>query len=409
MELLKVDTIASAREKLIKTVENNIPEKVNLKILSSLGHVLAEDIFSKEPVPAFRRSTVDGYAVFSNDLTGAAESSPVFLEIVDEISMGAPAEKEIHSGECVYVPTGGMLPTGADAMVMVEYCEMFGSRHIAVYSSIAAGRNIVLAGEDIKEGELVLKHGTILRPQEIGALASLGITEVIVYKAWKITIISTGDELVPPEVTPPLGKIRDINSYSLYAQANKHGLEVIDVFVLKDDEQELKKTIMKAMQLSDIVIISGGSSQGKKDSTKRMIDEVTDGGAFTHGLALKPGKPTILGYEETSKTLLVGLPGHPVAAMLVFELLIIWLWNQITNQTTTKSVFARMTSNLAGAPGRMTCQLVRLSKKENEYEVEPIFGKSGLITTLTSAEGYLLIDYNKEGLNKGEVVEVFYI
>lgn len=409
MELLKVDTIASARDKLIKAIEHKSRNTVHLNLLSAQGFVLAQDIVSDEEVPAFRRSTVDGYAVMSKDTVGATESLPVLLEIVDEVRMGAPASKEIHSGECVYVPTGGMIPAGADAMVMVEYCELFDSKQIAVHNATAYGKNIVLVGEDITKGDLVIKKGTVIRPQEIGALACLGITEVEVYLPWKITIISTGDELVSPEDTPSLGAIRDINTYGLWAQANKHGLEVVHVRVVKDNEEELKEEIKKAMQVSDIVAISGGSSQGKKDATKKIIDEVASCGAFTHGLALKPGKPTILGYDEDTKVILAGLPGHPVAAMLVFEMLIIWLWSYVTEQSRAKSVFARMTSNFAGASGRMTCQLVQLIKQENEYYAEPIFGKSGLITTLTKADGYILIEHNKEGVDKGEVVEVFYI
>lgn len=409
MELLKVDTIASARDKLIKFVGNETLDIVRINLLSAQGYILAKDIIAHEPVPAFRRSTVDGYAVISNDTAGATESMPVFLEVVDEVVMGASAQKEIHPGECAYVPTGGMIPEGADAVVMVEYCEMFDSRQTAVYSSIAYGKNIVLSGEDINKGELVIKCGTKIRPQEIGALACLGITEVDVYRPWRITIISTGDELVPPEDTPTTGKIRDINSYSLYAQANKHGFEVLDIKVLKDDEQLLKQSIIQAMNMSDIVAISGGSSQGKKDATNKVINEVASHGSFTHGLALKPGKPTILGYDEKTKTLLAGLPGHPVAAVLVFELLMIWLWKMITNQPMEKSIFAQITSNFASAPGKMTCQLVQLIKQGNQYYAEPILGKSGLITTLTRADGYILIDQNKEGINKDEMVEVFFI
>lgn len=409
MELLKVDTIASAREKLVKVMEHKSLKTVHYNLLAAQGLALAQDIISKEEVPAFRRSTVDGYAVVSNDTAGASESLPVFLEIVDEIKMGASAQKEIKSGECVYVPTGGMIPAGADAMVMVEYCELFDSTQIAVYNATACGRNMVMAGEDIHNGELVIKKGTVIRPQEIGALACLGITEVEVYQPFKLTIISTGDELVSPEQTPALGAIRDINSYALCAQANKHGFEVVYVKVVKDNEEELREEITDAMKVSDIVAISGGSSQGKKDATKRIIDAVASWGSFTHGLAVKPGKPTILGYDEDTKVILAGLPGHPVAAMLVFEMLIVWLWRYITNQPQQKSVFAHITSNFAGAPGRMTCQLVRLIKQDDEYGAEPIFGKSGLITTLTKADGYILVDQNKEGIEKGEIVEVFYI
>lgn len=409
MELLKVDTIASARDKLVNVMQNKTLDTVKMKLLNTSGYIIAQDIFSQEAVPAFRRSSVDGYAVVAKDTEGATESLPVFLKIVGEICMGDPATIEIHSGECAYVPTGGMVPEGADAVVMVEYCELFDSRQAAVYSSTASGKSIVLAGEDIKADELVLKRGTRIRPQEMGVLACLGITEVLVYQPWNITIISTGDELISPEEIPSPGKIRDINTYALYAQAKKHGLNVLDTKVLKDNEDELKKAILHAMKESDIIAISGGSSQGKKDATKKIIDEVASSGSFTHGLALKPGKPTIIGYDDNTETLLIGLPGHPVAAILVFEMLINWLWKQSTNQTSVQTVFAKMSSNLSGAPGRMTCQLVRLIKQENEYYAEPIFGKSGLITTLTKADGYLLIDQNKEGLQKDEIVEVFFV
>ncbi len=409
MELLKVDTIDAARDKLIKAMTEKQPELIKLKLLSARGYIAARDHYSNEQVPDFRRSSVDGYAVVSNDTMGANESLPVFVQIVDEVIMGNPAKKEIHTGECVYVPTGGMIPKGANAMVMVEYCELFGSEQIAIYNAVPFGGNIVLEGEDIKKGDLVIKQGTKLYSKEIGVMACLGITEVEVYKPYKITIISTGDELISLDDKPSLGKVRDINSYSISAMAQNQGFDVLQTMVINDDEQALKKAVSDAMQASDIVVISGGSSQGKKDATKKIIDELTGEGAFTHGLALKPGKPTILGYEKKEKVLLVGLPGHPTAAILVFELLIIWLWKYITHQPKEKSVFAKITTNLAGAPGKMSCQLVKLIKNEMEYLAEPIYGKSGLITSLSSSDGYIIIEQNKEGIKKDEVVEVFYL
>ena len=190
MKLLKVDTIASARDKTVNIMQNKLLKTECRKLLESQGYILASDIISREPVPAFHRSVVDGYAVISGDTAGSSENLPVFLECVDEINMGSPALKEIHAGECVYVPTGGMIPPGADAVVMVEYCEAFDSSHIAVYSPVSYGKNVVLAGEDIEQGEIVIKKGTRIRPQEIGAMASLGITEAVVFKPWEITIIS---------------------------------------------------------------------------------------------------------------------------------------------------------------------------------------------------------------------------
>ncbi len=409
MELLKVDTIESAREKLIHAMQEKKPEKIRVESNKSLGYVLAEDLLAQEPVPSFRRSMVDGYAVKSADTTGASENLPVLLEIVEEVSMGVPSHGSVKNGTCAYVPTGGMIPAGADAVVMEEYCEMFDKHHLAVYDPVAYGKNVVAVGEDIRRGELVIKKGTRIRPQEIGVMASLGILDAMVYEPWTITLLSTGDELVPPFVQPLPGEVRDINSYALKAQAEVCGLKVQNVMVYKDDREVIKEAVVQSLNRSDLVILSGGSSKGKKDATSQIIDEVTDGNTLVRGLALKPGKPSIFGYDRSRAALAAGLPGHPVAAMLVFELLIVWLYKHMTHQKGGPSLFARMTANLAGAPGRATCQLVRLLKKEQEYYAEPVYGKSGLITTFTKADGYLMIGQNQEGVKKDQQVEVFFL
>lgn len=409
MELLKVDTLESARKKLVNAMEGKKPKSIRLDLLKSMDHILAQDIIAGEPVPSFRRSMVDGYAVVSGDTAGASEGLPVLLELIGEVSMGIPPDCSVKAGTCGYVPTGGMIPEGADAVVMEEYCELFDQNHLAVYCSVAHGKNVVSQGEDIRHGELVIKKGTRIRPQEIGVMSSLGVLDVMVYEPWTITIISTGDELVHPSVQPLPGEIRDINSYALSAKAESYGLKVESITVLKDNKELLKEMVIQFMDISDLVIISGGSSKGKKDATSQIIDEVTMGNSLIHGLALKPGKPTIFGYDQSTASLVAGLPGHPVAAILVFELLVVWLYKQMTSQKEGHSLFARMTTNLAGAPGRATCQLVRLMKKEEEYYAEPVYGKSGLITTLTRADGYLVIGQNQEGLKKDQRVEVFYL
>ena len=418
MKMLQVDTLASAREKLWKSTEK-IPVKVEkVDLLAANGRYLAEDIICQEMVPGFRRSSVDGYAVLSGDTMGASESLPVFLNVIGEVAMGEEAVQTVHSGECVYVPTGGMIPDGADAMVMVEYCEHFSDAEIAVYSSAAPGSHVVEAGEDMKPGDPVLKAGRRLRPQDIGALASLGIMEVPVYVPWKVTVLSTGDEIVAPSETPHPGQVRDINTYGVCAQAEKLGLAVVHYEVVQDQEEMLRKVIRKGMEVSDLVAVSGGSSQGKKDATSRILDELADGGVFTHGLALKPGKPTILAVDEASETLLIGLPGHPVAAILVFDLLARWLWGCKVGavDVSHENMFAvgsggeicvrgKMSTNLPGAPGRMTCQLVQIKDGESgERILTPVLGKSGLISTLTRADGYVIIGENEEGLQKGQEV-----
>lgn len=406
MNLLTVDTIEQAREKLEAAVSEKKEQIEFIELKDALGRILATDLVSPEPIPHFRRSTVDGYAVRAADTSGVTESIPVFLEMVEKIEIGTPAVRTIAPGQCTYVPTGGMVPEGADAVVMIEYCENFDQTSIAVYDSVSAGRNIIGIGEDIREESLFLKKGTQLRPQEIGVLSSAGVHTVPVYKPWKITIISTGDELVPAEQKPGPGQIRDINTYVLEAMSQKYGFEVVEKKVLRDQRALLEAAVKTGMETSDLIAVSGGSSQGEKDHTADVLDKLAQPGVFTHGIALKPGKPTILGYDHMTETILAGLPGHPAAAMLVFELLLVWLYRQKTCQPEPKKTTAVMETNAAGAPGRSTCLLVELLEGEEKYIARPILGKSGLMTTLSRAHGYTMIDMNKEGLKTGETVRV---
>ncbi|GHU50346.1 molybdopterin molybdenumtransferase MoeA [Spirochaetia bacterium] len=407
MKLLTVDTIETAREKLLDCIQSwQLPIK-RLSPLESLGQILAEDLYSPSDIPAFHRSTVDGYAVAAADTAGAGESIPVFLTLIDRVEMGKSALVPVKPGECVYVPTGGMIPQGADAVVMIEYSESFAGNSIAVYEAAAVGTGLVCVGEDLEQGSILLRRGARIRPQEAGALAAAGIIEVPVYEKLTLTLISIGDELVSPEQEPGAGQIRDINTSALYAMALESGYRVLAAQVLTDDEALLEQTVREAMAVSDVVAVSGGSSQGEKDATAAVLDRVANPGVFTHGLALKPGKPTILGYDDASKTILVGLPGHPVAAMMVFKLLLSPLLDTLSGQAPAFPVPARISCNIAGFPGRTTCQSVSLRLAGDGYIAEPIFGKSGMISTLTRADGYIIIDKNKEGLQKHESVWVY--
>ena len=407
MRLLKVDTLQEAREKLLDAAQKKIPEVVTAGFEECLGRVLAEDLVSRDSIPGFRKSTVDGYAVIAKDTQGVTESIPVFLDVIEEVAIGTQPKNTVNPGHAIYVPTGGMIPEGADAMVMIEYCEKFDDTSIAVYNSVSPGRGVIVEGEDIMSGAEFLKKGKIIRPQEVGVMASAGVTEAKIYKPWTITIVSTGDELVDASVQPAKGQTRDINTYSVSAISRNHGFEIIDRKVLKDDKELLTETIRKAMAESDVVVCSGGSSQGEKDHTADVMDQLSGEGVFTHGIALKPGKPTILGYDNATETILVGLPGHPAAAMLVFELMVIWIYRQLTGQKEPPKTLARITENVAGGAGRSTCLLLELTEGEDGiYNAEPVLGKSGLMTTLTRADGYTLIHGDKEGLKEGELIHV---
>ena len=406
MELLNVDTIEAARGKIEPYINKYLYRTKEVQIIESLDKVLAEDVYTSINVPHFRRSTVDGYAVVFSDTQGASDTIPVFLKVIGEVEIGNEAKKSIKSGECVYVPTGGMLPPNANAMVMIEYTEMFSENEVAIYESVPYNSNVVQIGEDISEGELLLSKGTRIRAQEIGAMASIGKSVVSVYDNLSVSIISTGDELLTIDKSLLDAKIFDINTYTLLALCEKYKMPIKRALVLKDDEELLKNTIQEAMNDSDIVLVSGGSSKGKKDVSAKVLDELASSGVLTHGISIKPGKPTITAFDEESKTLLVGLPGHPVAAMMLFEVLVMATIQEGLGKKEERTIRAKMKTNVVSAPGRTTLQLVSLSVIEGEYHAEPIYGKSGLITTLTKADGYVVIELNNEGLKKDESVLV---
>ena len=405
MKLLNVTTLQEAKTCLQNTI-SKIPRKsIEVNLSEAEGYTLSEDILSPFAIPDFRRSTVDGYAVISSNTHGATSSIPVLLDVVEEVAIGEPARSVIQPGTCAYVPTGAMIPEGADAMVMVEYCESFDETSIAVYQSVSCGTNIVLPGDDMKKDDLILRAGTVLRFQEIGALAAMGLSTVRVYEPYTATVISTGSELVSLGETPAACQIYDSNSYAICAQARSIGIRIINQLLVPDQEDLLRKVFEDAIQKSDIVIASGGSSQGKKDMTEKLFDELSGGGVFTHGLALKPGKPTILAWDQKSSTALIGLPGHPVAASTVFELLV--KPAVLQKKEPMAVISASMTVNIASSPGRETCIPVSLHKTDSGFQAEPILGRSGLWTILTKADGYILIDHNQEGIKAGETVLVY--
>jgi len=406
MRLLKVDSLEEARNKLLRAAEVIPAGIASCTVQDALGMILAEDLIANESIPMFRKSTVDGYAVLAKDTSGASETIPSFLQCIGEVEMGKPTTLKVAPGQCAYVPTGGMIPNGADAMVMVEFSEPYGTGQVAIHDSVSPGRSVINIGDDVMAGSVYLRKGKRLRPQEIGVIASMGVVEVPIVRPWRVTILSTGDELIPAGQTISAGEIRDSNSYTAAAQCEKYGLDVVDKRILPDDESTIRQAIINAKENSDLLIISGGSSQGKKDMTADLLDQLASPGVFTHGIAVKPGKPTILSVDEESKTLMVGLPGHPVAAMIIFELLVGWIWQKINDIKNPPSILANIGNNVHGGSGRTMCLLVEMSESPAGWVATPILGNSGLLSTLTHADGYTLIGANQEGLNKGQTVEI---
>ena len=375
-----------------------------VSLSAAMGRVLAEDIAATEYVPDFDRSTVDGYAVRAKDTFGCTDAIPAILPLQGEVLMGEGAQFPLNPEECVAVPTGGAVPKGADSVVMVEYTEDYGDGTIGISKSAAPGQNMIFRGDDVFPGKVVLEQGRVLSSQDIGALAAIGRVQVPVAKNLKIGVISTGDELVPPEQTPGPGQVRDVNSPMLEAMLTAFGAEVINYGIVIDDEALLSEKVHKAVAECDAVLLSGGSSVGVKDAACRIIESM--GKLLMHGIAIKPGKPTILGKAGSKP--LVGLPGHPVAAYFITKIFILPLLCRLTGRkqesyTTT----ARVTESISANHGRAQVHCCRLESRDGALWASPIRGKSGLITTLAGADGYFIIDRDCEGLPQGAQVQVF--
>ena len=406
MKLPKVDTVKDARSKLMECCARTMMRTEMRCLLDAAGCILAEDIYSKENIPPYRRSIMDGYAVRSKDLGAAGDMIPTMLKVKGEVLLGNDSsDLTVESGCCVYVPTGGYVPDGADSVVMVEFCEPFGSGMLAVSKPASPGENVVQVGEDVAAGAMLLPKGRKLRPQDLGVLAACGITEIPVFVPWRVTVISTGDELVSPAQTPGPGQIRDINTYTIASRSTAEGFHVIRTLSVKDERDDLAAVLADAKNDSDLVVLSGGSSQGKKDMTADLIDAAADHGVLTHGIAAKPGKPTITGFDEESRTLFIGLPGHPAAALMVYEQILISLWRCLTCCEKERTLKAKVNVNVPSAPGRMTFQLVKLIE-DDELQAVPVFARSGMISPVSEADGYFVMTENQEGIRPGDTVNV---
>lgn len=406
MKMFEVHSVKDAKMKLIEHFNDYRLENEEIHISKAVGRILDEDIYSRLDVPHFRRSTVDGFAVLAKDTYGANESLPAFLQVIGEVHMGKEADVIISPGKTAYVPTGGMIPSGADSVVMVEYTERLDEENIAIGRPTALKENIIDIGDDIKIDEKVLNRGSRIRPQDIGVLTSIGLDRVKLSKLPRISIISTGDEILAPSEKVKPGQIRDINTYTLAAMAEEAGCCVTNKIALQDEFEKLKDIVEESIDNNDIVIISGGSSVGTKDITSKVINSIGEPGVFVHGVAIKPGKPTIL--AKVKNKAVFGLPGQPVSAMIVFKVFVEYFIKHIQGIDTDieYTVDAIFSSNIHSAQGKETYQMVTIEKDEGEYLAAPVYGKSGMISLMSRAAGYIKIEADKEGIVKGEKVKV---
>ncbi len=385
-------------------------EKLNLD--NALGRVLGEDLYSPVDLPPFSRSTVDGYAVKAADTAGASASMPTYFKIIGSVEMGERTELKLKTGQAAAIPTGGMLPEGSDSVLMIEDTEKIEDNTIESFKSLAAGENLVQKAEDIAAGELLFKKGHKIMARDIGALAGLGITEFKGAARAKVSVISTGDELIPAEAEAKPGQIRDINSYSITSYLNKIGAQAKKIGIIEDEFESLKEAVKSELD-QDLVLISGGSSVGIKDMTIDLLNSLGEPGVLLHGLAIKPGKPTILAIIEG--TIVMGLPGHPASAWTVNNVLVAEIVRVLNGEKRAAEIGisnnkylikAELRRSLVSDKGREEYIPVRIYKENDKLMAEPLLGKSSLITNLAYGDAVLRVPRNQEGKEKGEIVEL---
>ncbi len=374
---------------------------------SALGRVTAQEVRSPEPLPAFPRSTMDGYSVRAADTFGATEGMPAYLEMVGQVPMGQPASVSVSTGQAAVAYTGGMLADGADAVVMVEQTQKIDDTTIEVMRPVAPGENVVQVGEDVREGDLVLPAGHLLRPQDIGGLLALGIDRVSVSRRPRVAIVSTGDELVPPGDAVGPGQIRDINTFTLTGLIQEAGGTPLPSGLIRDNFEEQQSAAIEALRCSDVLVFSAGSSLSNRDMTAKVLGSLGEPGILVHGISIRPGKPTIVAMLDGKPA--IGLPGNPVSAMVVFDLLVrptILALSGMPSPTEPPTTQARLLQNVASVAGREDYVPVRLVRENDELCAEPVLGKSNLIFTLIRSQGIVRVPLDSGGLYEGETVSV---
>lgn len=385
------------------------------EVFLSQGHqrILAGHVLAGEDLPQFNRSSMDGYAVRARDTFGTSELNPVYLKLVGEVSIHALPDMQLRAGECVSIVTGAGLPDGADSVVMVEQTDEFGPDEIEVRKAVAPGENVMHRGEDVARGDILVSQGSRLRAQELGLLAAQGIEQINVVRQPRVAILSTGDELVHPGQTPQPGQIRDVNSTALEAMVSQFGGLPQTLGIVPDDKERLLSSLSQAVQESDLVFISGGSSIGTRDLTLDCLQELDQGQVFAHGVAMSPGKPTIL--AKVGQTPVLGLPGQVTSAQVVVQILAGPYVAHLAGQAEAFSLQSRpqqvavLERNLPSKQGREDYVRVKLGREGQTLVAAPLFGKSGLLRTLVQAQGLVRIPAESEGLLKGRQVSVLLI
>lgn len=411
-QLERLPTVATARARWREALGDVPPPAEMVSVWEAYGRVLAEPVVAAGAVPPFPRSMMDGVALRSRDTVGAAPDAPVHVRLIGKVVMGAAPEFVIGPGEAALIPTGGMLPDGADAVVMIEaFPDLVASgdatpERVAVVQPVPPGENVIPAGADVEEGTVVLAAGRRLRPQDVGVLAGLGRVYVSVYRQPEVAILSTGAEIVSPADTPAPGQIRDMNAVALAALIARYGGRPRLLGVVPDDRRRLREAIEDGLA-SDMLVMSGGSSVGEDDWTARLLEEMGPPGIVVHGVKLAPGKPTLCALVGHKPVL--GLPGNPVSALIVFSLFGVEALRRRGGERSLPDwepvVRARLTQDVAGAKGRELHVRVALEAADGSLLARPIRGGSSQLMTMVMADGTIVVPPDTR-LSAGDWVDV---
>jgi len=380
-------------------------ESEGMPLSGAVGRVLAATVWADGPLPHFPRSTMDGYAVRAADTFSASPSAPAILQLVGSILIGQVPDFVLQAGQVAEIPTGGMLPAGADAVLMLEYAEQISDATVQAARPVAPGQNVQKMGEDMPAGAEALPAGTRLTSADIALLAALGQTDVEVCRRPRVGIVSTGDEIVPIASQPAPAQTRDANAYGLAALCGQSGGEPLLLGIVPDEAEALRRVAAEALDHCDVLAISGGSSAGARDITLEALQQLGAPGVFVDGIALRPGKPTII--ASCQGKLAFGLPGHPVSALIVFHRLVRPVLSWLTgSEPRDLSLTARTTRNIPSRPGYTEYVRIRLYQENNDWLAEPLFGKSASVASLAGADGMIEIPAGMEGIVTGDQVDV---
>ena len=373
-------------------------EETNIPIKEAINRVLSSDIIVKEDLPRFDKSAVDGYAMLANDTIGASQFKSV--------SFSLTTAKKISSKQAIQVWTGNPIPEGADSVVMIENTKKHNSQ-LEIYTQLPKWANVSKKGEDVQSGEIGLKSGTRLKPHHLALIAALGYTSIKVTRKPRIAVLATGNELVDSGGSISVGKIFESNRIAISGLCKELDSEPIDLGIAKDDVNDLSEKINLGLNNCDALITTGGTSVGQFDLLPEVVNKIGNPGIIVHGMALRPAMPTGLAVVGGKPILL--LSGNPVAAMIGFEVFMRPLISRMLglNSDKRQTIYGIMNRKVATRLGRKTYLRVRIFQKNTEFIVEPISARgSGIISSMTKANGFVVVPANREGIRKGELVSV---